>query len=141
MIDPKELRIGNWVNYMHSDGVCRPNIVMGFMSSYDLKTQYVVEINPPDCFNAYLPDLSPIPLTEQWVKDFGFEYTNNGYFWSIEYEDWEFVIRTFGKGEISDSVSITDDGWDGQIDPECIQYVHQLQNLYFCLCGEELSKQ
>lgn len=75
--------------------------------------------------------LKPIPLTEEWLLRFGFEqigstvYTNIG---SIE-------IGTISNGKRfyiqirSENVTLP------------IKSVHELQNLFFCLCGKELVLQ
>ena len=74
----------------------------------------------------------PIPLTEEWLLKFGLEKLyidlykiDNEYFilffnetYYIADEDWQNKKRIIGKGLI---------------------YVHQLQNLFFCLCGKELE--
>ena len=75
----------------------------------------------------------PIPLTEDWLLKFGFEisdYYKNYYngVCSVKYDgDREFILS---KDE-SDANCYT-------IDAE-IKYVHQLQNLYHALTGEELT--
>jgi hypothetical protein len=76
-----------------------------------------------------LPCMKPIPLTEEWLLKFGFKkdtWTNNdliiGHWWN------------------NGSILITDDfKLDGQEDMKPLQYLHQLQNLFYCLCGEELT--
>ena len=67
--------------------------------------------------------LYPISLSEEWMLKFGFNieecfYFNNGV-WLELLEDFEFRIEGF------------------DLDNK-IKYVHQLQNLYFSLTGEEL---
>lgn len=65
--------------------------------------------------------IEPIPLTEEWLLKFGFkpfvkDFTKNG-----------IIIHTRKRGYVlRKSVPI-------------IKYVHQLQNLYFALTGEELA--
>ena len=71
----------------------------------------------------------PIPLTEQWLKDFGFKQEHN---WFVKYEGkFQFQISISDKGiqvEIHHFGFITVD----------IEYVHELQNLYFVLTNKEL---
>lgn len=88
--------------------------------------------------------LKPIPLTEEWLLKFGFEISRyqkpRGQICGIElYAGWDyafirvgfktdFIIR-FYKGRF-------------KLEPfySCeIKHVHQLQNLYFALTGEELK--
>ena len=69
----------------------------------------------------------PIALTEEWLIKFGF-YKNDELF-TIEWNEFSFSIFDFdnGKFAINNSFNYVD-----------INYVHQLQNLYFALTGEEL---
>lgn len=84
--------------------------------------------------------IKPIPLTEQWLKDFN--YNNEGKYWYNKDRSYRihkvantWVIEShyvkFQNEEklISEWVFITD-----------FQYVHQLQNLIFELTDEELKK-
>lgn len=69
----------------------------------------------------------PIPLTEEWLERFGFDYL------IIEDEyrfNWIIINRDEKDGVI----------WIENITGKVvvIKYVHQLQNLYFALTGEEL---
>lgn len=66
----------------------------------------------------------PIPLTEEWLLKFGF----------IDFEKESFSYYIENNGEIVLKKSGLDILYDYPI-----QYVHQLQNLYFDLTGEELS--
>lgn len=74
--------------------------------------------------------IQPIPLTKEWLTQFGF--SNNGY--------GEFV-----KGRYMIDCEYTDKGLFefcilGKALPDMeVEYVHQLQNLYFALTGKELT--
>lgn len=63
----------------------------------------------------------PIPLTEQWLIDFGILNSKN---WSWNGYTIEYWVE---DGDTACFVASAD-------------YVHQLQNLYFALTGEELLK-
>lgn len=73
----------------------------------------------------------PIPLTEEWLLKFGFEEKSTHLYRRVT-NDFAFAFQ------IS---RISNNGWCsplfGMRHP--VQYVHQLQNLYWCLCGEELT--
>lgn len=76
-------------------------------------------------------DVYPIPLTEKWLLDFGFTQDQWGNFYIGENpitKDYLFYIKTNSTG-----VFFYRNGHHK------IQYVHQLQNLYFALTGEELK--
>ena len=81
--------------------------------------------------NDTLKQFEPIPLTEEWLINFGFELCDNTKYniWSNEH----FVITDIlMQGDsflwfIQEAESLD------------LDYVHQLQNLYFALTGEELT--
>jgi len=104
-----ELRIGN---YVHMD-----------MSIDDIE---VVRLKIGDLasFAIEARELYPIPLTEEWLFLFGFENTRYGFV----------IMLNDGYLRIWDN-EIT---WCGNRMKE-IKYIHQLQNLYFALTGEELK--
>lgn len=75
----------------------------------------------------------PIPLTEEWLIKFGFESINTH------------GLVTFDKGRLSIHLPCSHykngrtyfNSWC--IIEHSVKYVHQLQNLYFALTGEELT--
>ena len=70
-----------------------------------------------------LESLKPIPLTEEWLMKFGFRYS----------------VGWFGKNGI-ELFNINNLYFRGNFPIKAdIKYIHQLQNLYFALCGEELQ--
>ena len=72
-----------------------------------------------------------IPLTEEWLLRFGFEKNGNNQFILMEGS----VDILFNK----DLNGWTCDGINFSIN--MTEHVHQLQNLYFVLTGEELKQQ
>ena len=73
-----------------------------------------------------------IPLTEEWLLKFGFVTTRWDNFDSYELkisnnDDYAIVIYSDGNCEVGDVITTK------------INYVHQLQNLFFALVGEELA--
>jgi len=78
--------------------------------------------------------ISGIPLTEKWLLNSGFkQITTNEYLFVIPLKDRSLAVSIYGNVEIS--------SWDRlMISHGCIcEHVHQLQNLYFALTGEELQ--
>ncbi len=76
-------------------------------------------------------NIEPIELTEEKLMKFGFEKCLNGYW--CEKELLNVKISKHSVIEIYLSGSDTDLALNG------IQFVHQLQNLYFALANEELT--
>ncbi len=83
----------------------------------------------------------PVPLTEDILLKCGFELKGDVYTICCE-DGWCYLI--IDKGDMS--ASIQQDDEDIRHDYPCLklsttQYLHQLQNLYFALTGEELNIQ
>jgi hypothetical protein len=83
-------------------------------------------------------EFNPIPLTEEWLIKFGFsreakvgsEMGTDG----VEFRVYHFDVLTFN----------TNHGWwykVQRINDTPLEYVHQLQNFYFALTGEEFKQQ
>lgn len=93
-------------------------------------TMYVLNDEYQDSFGQMIEFIEPIPLTEEWLLKFGFERTCNH-----PKHDWI-------KGEFKICYDVDNDGYiiSELLDISIpIKYVHQLQNLYFALTGEELT--
>lgn len=74
---------------------------------------------------------SPIPLTEEWLIKFGFEKVKNvneNTYPDFRKRSVELLKNVNGFYVLHRNEGFTD-----------IHYVHQLQNLYFALTGEELT--
>lgn len=114
MIDPRELRISNLVQV---DG--RPFEVIGLARHYVyLQTQTPIE------------EVDPVPITQEWLERFGFQKTENLHFDPV----WQFKLYDF---------EIWCDGseflHDYCISGSEIKSIHALQNLFYCLTGQELT--
>jgi len=83
--------------------------------------QEIVELPLPE--NCTEENTKPIPLTEEWLLRFGFanKYSEN-HFWRGEVCIWK-APSGFLENKYRHE----------------IKHVHQLQNLHFCLTGNELS--
>jgi hypothetical protein len=122
----QELRIGNLVKF---DGVNYKVESIHLEGCVGLNDIMYEEVN--------IDDLKPINLTEEWLIKFGFkykeagEYKKSGYFLEIINQDQDTFIFANNKLQVSIyTLSIF-------IDIN-IEYLHQLQNLYFALTGKEL---
>lgn len=97
-----------------------------------------------DCIQICVKDLEntnnlfPIPIIEEWLLKFGFEKKSQGQYYISRYKELGHEFGDF-------SISIYDDtqikAWRANkyIGVISCAYVHQLQNLYFALTGEELT--
>jgi hypothetical protein len=128
-----ELRIGNFINCVFSTRHCE-----------------VVEITTDDLKlkNGYADysQIEPIPLTEEWLLKFGFEkeyfYGDDAKFIWWQLNDFGLEIFNTNKEQGRTSIESKDVGFFYEpmyMDYIEIKHVHQLQNLYFALTGEELT--
>lgn len=121
-----ELRIGNWVKYSH----LIENVLHEFDSISGIFENNLVSIKSRPYTAFTLDSVNPITLTEEWLLKFGFEEDGH---------DWYFMSAKDRFTDIGYSYSIKKNVFEVN---ECemveVKYVHQLQNLYFALTGEEL---
>lgn len=119
----QELRIGNWLRSWNFNYR---------VESFD--KEYVYFDHETD--RSY-DEVEPIPITEEWLVKFGFEKLPNS--------NATFQILRDGPGhdftlEWDEDI----EAWDVYLEDNFwiqvpILSVHQLQNLYFALTGEELT--
>lgn len=117
-VKPHELRIGNMVTKVETGEVCE-------IFALGIKLQF-------DAISSRRP-YSEIPLTEKWLKLSGFKKTN---ILGISYRLEDILLETedlrnwywqykIANSQVKRFVQLTS--------------VHQLQNLYFGLTGQELT--
>lgn len=133
-----ELRIGNWVSrrgdLKQVQGVL-PDAVLLYVSP-----RVYGGVNKAS--RVVLKSINPIPLTEEWLVKFGFEQDSSG---SCKEGWW----RSFDIEKTRDKFGVTlieetgvmEFHYDAGTFEQTItvKHVHQLQNLYFALTGEELT--
>ena len=114
-----ELRLGNWVE-QPNDGVTRVTAVLN-----DIQIKTETEYVDKYCM--------PIPLTEEWLVRFGFEeYLCLDGIYGFKLNEYVFI----NEGQFR-MVSFGSE--DAMLLRAEIVMVHQLQNLYHALTGEELT--
>ena len=120
MIKHTELRCGNLHEYYIEDKHDERK-AWWEVSVIDWNDLRYLEEHPEDNFYRF------IPLSEEWLIRAGFE----------KYSDKEFYIYTSKENEVRFYKSDSD--WNLAYFITETRYVHQLQNLYFWLTGEELT--
>ena len=123
-MNEKYLRIGNYIQLYRNaeDKEMSIHKVKAIFYSTDYSC-YCVELEDTFVVNIER-GIEPIPLTEEWLLKFGFK--KNSEF----YENGKVILI-----EENNSFHLA------FLNCSSIKYVHQLQNLYFALCGEELQLQ
>lgn len=135
-----ELRIGNLVNVdnpIFSDLKDIPLKIIGIKLRDEPlfpNSNSVISFTDPKNFweiSQFNEFIKPIQLTEEWKFKFGFEKTEwdnfNSHRLSVGDNDYAIVLYSDGNCEVGDIITCK------------IEYVHQLQNLYFSLVAEELT--
>jgi hypothetical protein len=112
MISANELRIGN-----------------------HLKSDVVVKIDARSIFDIWdnSKKYEPIPITKDWILNFGFKYSFEKTVYSIRYK--------FNKSYKVFKIEYCGNGLYLVNNIVYIKYVHQLQNIYFALTQNELECQ
>jgi hypothetical protein len=135
MIKANELRLNNWYTLVRGKGhidiqMDEPTISEIFSG----RAEYS------------LNDFEPIPLTEEWHNRFG--VSKNG-FHAFEYELEQGKLIVFSGDYVYLRDLVKYDGFQGPEDDLCVlwnndkrgrgMYVHEWQNLFYSLRGEELT--
>ena len=147
-MEANEIRIGNYVN-LYDDFNAQ---VTGMTNTGDV---WCVE-NPKNKECAWvISKIEPIPLTEEWLLNFGFDNWGLGTQWINQFESYvryvlhnvldgtsnfelHYVHSTYGDMPHNQYIISCDE--DDRLNwGEEIIHVHQLQNLYHALTGNELT--
>lgn len=126
MINYKELRCGNYILFAEEgvlfqvDGIDKDGLTV---------------VNETECTWIELDTFEPVPLTEGWLLRFGFTVPFSSESWLMNCEG--FVIDKTTKYQIITS-SIGYDNVEKEVG-EPLEFVHQLQNRFFSMTGEELT--
>lgn len=138
-MDATELRIGN---YIYTPDALDDEIPLWewVQSIYMKDGIYYAGILP--MFSSGLAygefkvsELIPIEITKQWLLDLGFKETIDGYLMKQYHLQNQCLYIQYFHGWICYQGFI---GYKNEIIN--IKYIHELQNLYFALSGEELTK-
>ncbi len=130
-----ELRIGNWV---HHNSNWSARIEENDRKEFDFQFQAIDWYRDGECTLSIENDLEPIKLTEEWVVRFGFIKKVHSFYTEFYIgnnptdHNWTMML-TWPDGANEPHYTCYRNGYHN------IKYVHQLQNLYFALTGEELT--
>lgn len=127
-MEVKELRIGNLIQLYRKPEDQEKTAHIVFDVYRDNENYYV---GLEDGFYVNIDKgIEPIPITEKWLDRLGFEY---GDICDLGVRSNGQITYSFGTAYMCDMFE-TGCGFKAKC-----EYVHQLQNLYFALTGEELE--
>lgn len=122
-----ELRIGNYI-LDHLGNVCTVELIERHGGIHVSSLKYSLG----DGMNNISEGFNPIPITEDWMAGFGMTKDNGRY----GLGDYGVLSLYNDKPIIHITLYGPNDIYDGEAPCE---YVHQLQNLYHALTGNELE--
>ena len=117
-----ELRIGNYLHEAVRTKISRKIVNFELMQMDSLNIHHLEKFPESISFK-------PIPLTEEWLVKFGFKQISERVYIKNYHYGYEFGITNI--------FIIKNDNCFMRY--KHIQHVHELQNLYFALTGEELT--
>lgn len=124
----QELRIGNWIR--KTDG--RGNFQV------DPEILCAIAHTPPKEMEEEF-----IPITSEWMVDFGFkknpDYPHLWFLKDFRFNLNSFTVKILRSCDKAGESQRHECGYPVLTDMISCGYVHQLQNLYFALTGEELE--
>lgn len=155
MIQVNELRIGNWVhqfrernerNLFELTNIRRciqvESIHDGCMNNFD-KARININIEDDEIYGIWEEDINPIPITPEILEKCGFEASDEKNY--LRHPSIPVMIEFFYNGDFVSPImlsrginSSSEDKYQLCFSQQC-RHLHQLQNLYFALTGEELT--
>ncbi len=114
-LQARDLRIGNYVS-----GMFEIEKIEGIYESF---------ANTDGANHIPLRNLKPIPITEEWLLKLGFERGENHHF----------ITYKRGEIELLDNIGQFFRVYYSKTHLMDIKYIHELQNLFYCITGNELE--
>lgn len=127
-MNSKDFRIGNLVNYHIEDS-------MDERKEYDVISH--IDYNDLRCFETYEDnsEYKVIPITPEWLESFGFVKEGRHYAMGVHQRLFSGLMKLTFNGKLQMWVFSV----GKHSDITRVEFVHQLQNLYYALTGEELQ--
>ena len=123
-----ELRIGNWVSF---DEYCKVD--------YIGENLFWCVDKGGASYKSTWAEIEPIPLTPEILEKAGFSLYSKHSYWNYRTGNNFFLSMWALDEQVAGFEKKGVFYWgDGFLE---VHYLHQLQNLYFCLTGEELNIQ
>lgn len=126
-----ELRLGNWVLYKDKNET--PEFVNTKIGVSDFVIMY--EKEKGEGWSEI--DYAPIPLSPEILEMAGFSRLNNGWCIGEQKSYTDVIFSLFDDNMCQGELDLKLNGSD--LPMPKVEHLHQLQNLYFSLTGQELT--
>lgn len=87
-------------------------------------------------------DIEPIQLTKEWIEKLGGYYANEGcasdYYFKLNEDDVLLISEKWNRCAVIIN-DVNNDDKRGSVGLSVINYVHEIQNLFYALTGKELE--
>ena len=121
-----EIRIGNYYNEFGIPKQAHPNFILKL---------YQIELA-----GKIAVDVSPIPLTPEWLVLNGHSEDNNGHFWiNLQTHYLELITMPDGFYPIYAQLPEMSSEDEQRVGLNRINFIHEYQNLFFALTQTELE--
>ena len=114
-----ELRINNILNFQ-----IRKTVKQGIITGLSKKR---IVFDDSFSLNIKSENIQPIPLTSEWLEKLGFKAIKSIYFLNKDFNLLETGDGVFESLDVRHGVAVK------------LYYIHELQNLYYCLTKKELK--
>ena len=124
-----ELRLGNWVR------------IKNILTTSECQVESIGSLQQAAGQLWSIEELEPIPLTEEWLERFKFNQFDDSDFFIPLGSDKSLIlmnVRGYWYPRIQQEAEMSHQ-YIQEVNLNYIKHVHQLQNLYFALTGEELT--
>lgn len=135
MIDIRDLRFGNWICLTKDSTMTRQVVAISGVIGIESRGRITCRTADKKFEELSEADIEGIPLTDYLLKELGFVYDEENHWWGqnklkkpyvimFSRPDWKFTIASKKTPD-----------WIY----EKLKYLHQLQNLYYAMSGEEIK--
>lgn len=127
----EELRIGNYINWEQTTHIVSGLPNFNLVRSYWIKDSIA---QTEEEYQGFIEEAKPIPLNEEWLLKLGF-VKEKGMLHGLD--KFKLFLPCINKPILTysqRSISVSNGSFSLEM-----KYVHQIQNLYYALTGEELT--
>jgi len=140
-MEAKHLRIGNHVTYI--DEGDSSNVILtliGMCLDDSIWVEWTWEDGSNDNTDCNLEAIKGIRITEERLSEFGFKKDNKGNYWiDLQTHYLELMLSGYYCYPVYAQVPEMSHEKEQRVSTNRIEFVHELQNLFFAISGVELE--